>query len=61
LVEGRVRVAEHRRAAGVSHYFSVIATPHSEMGWMAPELDDYLTREDEHGVLICERGTVWEP
>jgi hypothetical protein len=54
-------VAEHRRAAGVSHYFSVIATPHSEMGWMAPELDDYLTREDEHGVLICERGTVWEP
>lgn len=51
----------HRRGAGVSHYVSLIATPHSEMGWMAPELHGYVTREDEDGVLVCDAAAVWEP
>jgi hypothetical protein len=24
---------------------------------LAPELHDYLTREDEHGVLVCDAAT----
>jgi hypothetical protein len=51
----------HRRAAGVSHYASLIVTPGKDMGWMAPVFNGYVTHEDEHGVLVCDGAAVWEP
>lgn len=49
----------HSDDADVSPYAGVIVTP-GEVGWMTPELHAWITREDDHGLLVCEPGRIEE-
>jgi len=51
--------ARHSDAAGVLPYAGLIVTP-GEIGWMTPEFHGWVTREDDHGVLVCEPAPIEE-
>jgi proteasome lid subunit RPN8/RPN11 len=50
--------AQHSDDAGVLPYAGVIVTPGEDLGWTCPRLDGWVTRENEHGFLICEPAKV---